>query len=75
MSNTDKEKYIKDNFDLWKGKYKFADHLDFNVKSLFGLQYDFATTPSDHVKNKRELLDMILRIQSHLPHGIFEEKK
>lgn len=63
---TEREKYIKQNFEQWKEKYKFPDYWDFELEAMFGLQYDFINAPYEHVKNRSQLLDMILCIRRSL---------
>jgi hypothetical protein len=65
MSNVDKK------FEDWKKRFEFPDFYDFNIRALLQLQEDFESCPPDHVKTKRELLDMIVKIQNSLPREFF----
>jgi hypothetical protein len=58
---------VENKFKEWKARYKFEDFYDFNVKSLLQLQEQFEQCDPEHVRTKKDLLDMILRLQGNLP--------
>ncbi|GFN32588.1 hypothetical protein [Paenibacillus xylaniclasticus] len=62
-----KDEYVKENFKKWKEVYRFPAEYDFYIESLLDLQWSFKNIPNDHVKTKKELLDMIMRIQNNFP--------
>jgi hypothetical protein len=66
MENKNKERYVDENLELWKEKYNIPLDQEFNLKALFGLQYDFMATPSEHVKAKKDLIEAMQLIQRNL---------
>jgi hypothetical protein len=60
------EQYVSENFNSWKEKYQFNDCFDFQVKTLFKLQYEFDQLESSHSKSQAEKLKMIDQIMSML---------
>jgi hypothetical protein len=66
MEIKNKKQYIDENLELWKENYNIPLDQEFNLKALFGLQYDFMTTPSEHVKAKKDLIEAMQLIQKNL---------
>ncbi|GAB6989367.1 hypothetical protein JCM16418A_14170 [Paenibacillus pini] len=69
-----KEDYIKINFDMWKERYQFEDYYDFQIKLLFQLQWELLYSSEIYSQNRREQLEMILRIHGSLPQDFFNKK-
>ena len=58
--------YIEEKFAFWNEKYNIPYNSVFIIRSLFELEYQFMMTPLEHVKTKRDILDMIQKINQSI---------
>ncbi|RNB59375.1 hypothetical protein EDM57_04325 [Brevibacillus gelatini] len=64
---SDRERYVQEQFNLWNEKFNIPFEHEYELKKYFELQHQYDNTPDEHVKTKRELLDMMNKLKYHLP--------
>jgi hypothetical protein len=72
MSETESNKklttseYVNEKYAKWEEKYIIRENMKFLIKSMFQLEYQFMMTPPEHTKAKKDILDMIYRINQSM---------
>lgn len=64
---SDRERYVQEQFNKWSEHYIIPFEHEFELRKYFELQHQYDNTPDDHVKTKRELIDMMGKLKYHLP--------
>lgn len=66
ISVSDRERYVQDQFEKWSESFIIPYQDEYELKKYFELQWQYENTNSEHVKTKRELIDMMYRLKSQL---------
>jgi hypothetical protein len=65
MEQTRKE-YIESEFKKWEEVYEIEFNQEFEIKALLDLQYQFSSTPREHVKTIGDLIHTMNQIKRNL---------
>jgi Fe-S cluster assembly iron-binding protein IscA len=66
MSELTRESYVESELKKWKEEYIIRFDQEFLIKSMLELQFQYNITPDDHVKTKKDLMEVITRTMREL---------
>ena len=58
---------VERQFSEWNKKYEIPEHMEFQIKTMFELQEEYRSIPVEYTKRKRDVLEMIMKLQDKLP--------
>ena len=61
-----RSEWVESEFKKWQERYSIPFEMEFNVKALLDLQWQFNNTEDGHVKTKADLIQAISRLQRDL---------
>ena len=64
--NNERVQWVESEFKKWQERYSIPFEMEFNVKALLDLQWQFNNTEDGHVKTKADLIQAISRLQRDL---------
>lgn len=59
----ERAEWVESEYKKWEDRYTIPFASEFNIKTMLELKHQFYNTPDEHTKAKRELIEMMSRLQ------------
>lgn len=66
MTTINRREYVEGELKKWNEEYEIPFEQVFDVKAILDLEYQFLSTPDDHIKTKSDIVHTMQRLKSGL---------